>query len=107
MNNLHQNLKYTVDNSKNGELVFLDMTIFFDGKYHIKHYKKPSASKVLTNFKSETPKKYKISSLMGSIYRVNDTTSNENELEKGLNDLKINFINNGYPKNLVNEKVTE
>ena len=44
---------------------------------------------------------------MGSIYRVNDTTSNENELEKGLNDLKINFINNGYPKNLVNEKVTE
>ena len=107
MNNLHQNLKYTVDSSKNGELVFLDMTIFFDEKYHIKHYKKPSASKVLTNFKSETPKKYKISSLMGSIYRVNDTTSNENELENGLKDLKMNFINNGYPINLVNEKVTE
>ena len=44
---------------------------------------------------------------MGSIYRVNDTTSNENELEKGLKDLKMNFINNGYPINLVNEKVTE
>ena len=70
--------------------------------YHIKHFKKPFASNVLTNFKNKTPKKYKISSLMGSIYRVNGTASNKKELEKGFDDFKINFVNNGYPKNLLN-----
>jgi hypothetical protein len=54
MNNLHPNLVYTKDEPINGEMTFLDMTIYFDKKYELKHYKKPQASKVLTNFKSET-----------------------------------------------------
>jgi hypothetical protein len=84
------------------------MTIFYEkGKYELKHYKKPQTSKVLTNFYSETPKNYKISSLMGSIYRINDTTSNENELKNGLKELKNNFVNNGFPVSLINEKINQ
>ena len=55
------------------------MTIFKNNNiYELRNFKKPSASKVLTNFCSETPNKYKLSSLIGSIYRPNDTCTNEN-----------------------------
>ena len=65
MNNLHATLKYTVEEPLNNALIFVDMTIFLEnGKYELKNYKKPQAFKVLTNFHSETPKNYKISSLM-------------------------------------------
>jgi hypothetical protein len=42
---------------------------------------------------------------MGSIYRINDTTSDENELKNGLKELKNNFVNNGFPVSLINEKI--
>jgi hypothetical protein len=73
MNNLHSNLVYTKDEPINDEMTFLVMIIYFDKKYELKHHKKPQASKVLTNFKSE--------------------------------NLKTNFINNDYPRSLVNEKI--
>ena len=77
MNNQHENIKFTLEEQKNFELNFLDMTIFKNKNiYELKNYKKPSASKVLTNFNSETPNKYKLSSLIGSIYRANDTCTN-------------------------------
>ena len=41
----------------------------------IKNCKFP-ASKLLTNYNSETPNKQKLSSLMGSIYIPNDTCTN-------------------------------
>ena len=63
----------------------MDISIFYNGQYHLTHYKKPTSSNVLPNFHSETPTTYKISSLIGSIYRINDTTSNDNELKKSLN----------------------
>ena len=44
---------------------------------------------------------------MGSIYKVNDTTSHKIELKKGLENLKTHFINNGYPRSLVDEKIKE
>jgi restriction endonuclease S subunit len=73
----------------------------------LKHYKKPTSFNVFNNLNSETPKTFKISSLIGSIYRINVTTSNDNELKKGLNELKNNFINNIYPKTWIEQKVTE
>ena len=77
INNQHENIKFTLEEQKNFELNFLDMTIFKNKNiYELKNYKKPSASKVLTNFYSETPNKYKLSSLIGSIYRANDTCTN-------------------------------
>ena len=60
---------------------------------------------MLTNFNSETPNKYKLSSLIGSIYRANDTCTNESELNKTLDELTTNFQNNGYPVSLIKNKI--
>jgi hypothetical protein len=78
INNLHKGLKFTINEPINKNLVFLDTCIFLkNNQYEIKNYRKPTASNVVTNFqKSETPIKYKISTLVGSIYRANDTCSN-------------------------------
>ena len=60
---------------------------------------------MLTNFNSETPNKYKLSSLIGSIYRANDTCTNESELNKTLDKLTTNFQNNGYQVSLIKNKI--
>ena len=60
---------------------------------------------MLTNFNSETPNKYKLLSLIGIIYRANDTCTNESELNKTLDELTTNFQNNGYPVSLIKNKI--
>ena len=49
--------------------------------------------------------KYKISARVGSIYRANDTCSNEEDLSLTLKNLETQFLNNGYPKSLITEKI--
>ena len=80
-------LKFTIERMSNNSLVFLDTSIYIDsaGILQLKKYKKPSASEVVLNFsKSITPTKYKISTLVGEIYRCNNTTTTEKDLNFAL-----------------------
>ena len=78
------------------------------GVLQLKKFKKQSASDVILNFsKSVTPTKYKISTLVGEVYRCNNTTTTEKELNNALKDLKTIFLKNGYPENLINNKISE
>ena len=94
----------------NNSLIFLDTEIYVDdnGILQFKKYQKPSASDVILNFsKSITPKKYKISTLSGEIFRCNYTNTTDIEREKALKKLKIKFLKNNYPEKLINTKITE
>ena len=87
--------------------MFLDTCIFLkNNQYEIKNYRKPTASNVVTYFrKSETPIKYKISTLVGSIYRANDTCSNPEDLNLTLKNLEKRFVSNGFPQGMISEKI--
>ena len=82
INNLHKGVNFTINELTNNNLVYLNTSIFIkNGQFEFKNYRKPTASNVVTNFKkSEISLKYKISALVGSIYRANDTCSNEEDL---------------------------
>ena len=92
------------------KLPFLDTEIFIDENdiIQLRFYKKPTASDVKLNFQqSVTPMKYKISTLVGEIYRAARCTTIDSEREKALNDVTETFIKNGYPPNLIRKKIKE
>ena len=89
---------------------FLDTDIFIDENdiIQLKFYKKPTASDVKLNFRhAVTPMKYKISTLVGEIYRAARCTTTIPEREKALSDVTETFTRNGYPPNLIRKKINE
>ena len=107
MNNFDRMLKFTVEKTKNGELNFLDTTIFSDenGILQLKTYIKPSASEVKVNFQdSICPKKYQISTLVTDLHRCFNTCTTELELNKSLNVMGQIYEKNGFPRKLIQEK---
>ena len=110
MNNFDENLEFVAQPMLNNSLIFLDTEIYVDahGILQLKQYSKPSASDVILNYtKSVTPKKYKISTLCGEIFRCNHTTSTFEDREVALNKLKIKFLKNNYPEKLINQKISD
>ena len=101
---------FTVENIQDNLLPFLDTTIYLDSDntLQLKFYKKPTASEVKGNLKhSVTPMKYKMSTLVGEIYRVVRCTLTDHDREEALKDLTELFIRNAYPKTLVLNKIKE
>ena len=110
MNSFDIDLKFTYEKMTKNNLVFLDTSVYSDtnGILQLKHYKKPSDSGGVLNFaKSVTPIKYKLSTLSGEIYRCNNTTTTDKNLDNALNNLKKRFIKNGYPEKMIIKKITE
>ena len=53
------------------------------------------------------PKKYKISTLKGEIHRCSHTNTTKIDLEIALQNLKKQFLNNNYPKRLIEAHIEE
>ena len=110
MNQFDHLLSFTVEKMVENKLPFPDTEIFIDHDdiIQLRFYKKPTASDVKLNFKhSTTPMKYKISTLVGEIFRAARCTTTDNEREIALNDVKETFLKNGYPLYLINRKIKE
>ena len=102
MNNFDSMLKFTFEKSVNGELNFLDTTIFEDtnGKLELKTYIKPSASDVKVNFReSISPTKYKISTLVTDLHRCFNTCTTEKGLDEALNNMAHIYEKTAFPEN--------
>ena len=92
---------------KNHRLPFLDTEIrLINNKYELFHYQKPSKSDCLGHFtKNIAPRSHKISLLTGELNRINNSCTSEEALTEGLEKAKIKFLKNGYPSNLIDEKI--
>ena len=102
MNNFDSMLKFTIEKTVNGELNFLDTTIFEDtnGKLELKTYIKPSASDVKVNFRESTsPTKYKISTLVTDLHRCFNTCTTEKGLDEALDNMAHIYEKTGFPEN--------
>ena len=110
MNNFDSMLKFTFEKSVNGELNFLDTTIFEDtnGKLELKTYIKPSASDVKVNFRESTsPTKYKISTLVTDLHRCFNTCTTEKGLDEALDNMAHIYEKNGFPRKLIKGKIKD
>ena len=71
-------------------------------------YRKPQSSENLLNFKKAvSPKSNKISTLVGELYRCNNTTSTPEALNRALSVTKNIFLKNQYPLKLIDQKISE
>lgn len=86
---------------KNNKQVFLDTVVVnTNGNLHLEMYRKPQASETLLNFKNGVaPKSQKISTLIGEIYRCQNTTTTPEALELALNTTKKFLLKISIPKN--------
>ena len=103
-------LNFTVEKMTDDKLVFLDAQIYLDDKniFQFRKYRKTSGSDFLIDFKSSVmPKKYKISILIGEIHRCSHTNTTLIELEIALQNLKKQFLNNNFPKRLMEAHIDE
>ena len=94
----------------NNKLNFLDTQVYISDKNipEFRKYRKESASDVIINFKkSVTPRKYKISTLSGDIFRCNYTNTTPENREKVLNELTDLYIKNEYPRRLIENTIKE
>ena len=96
MNKFDPMLKFTVENMSEDKLNFLDTTVCFeDNELILDQYRKPESTDCLINFKKGvSPKSYKISTLIGEIYRARNCTTTEKGLNRALETVRNQFIKN-------------
>ena len=107
-NKFDKDLKWTVEEMKNGKLTFLDTEITLEeSALNLYQYRKPNSDS-LTNYKfSVAPKAYKNGLISGEVHRANNCTSTEKSLDVALENLEKILEKNAYPKKLVKEKIRE
>ena len=102
INKKHVNLKFTKEESNNGKLDFLDVTINTNNELVTSVYHKPTFTGLLTNFRSFVPLDYKIkliTTLVDRAYKINNTW-------KGF-DVDVKKIFNYLSRNLFPQRVIE
>ena len=107
MNNFDPFLKFTSEEMHNNCIKFLDTNVIIsNNKLELKQFFKHD--NVVINYKKAvSPLQYKNSCLIGEIYGANNSTSNNNNRELALLNLKNTFLNNAYPEKLINSKINE
>ena len=70
LNKFDKNLAFTINSMENSEIIFLDTSVVQNRhSLHLEQFRKSNSSYCMVNFKkSITPKRYKISALVGELY---------------------------------------
>ena len=99
LNNLHPNLKFTIEREKNFSLPFLDMLILHDpdGRLSSTWYCKKTDTGLLMNFHALAPVKYKRSVVTGIIHRIFRACSSWRLIHESFEKAKKVLENNQYP----------
>lgn len=105
-NRWDQNLKFTLEQSSNNSLNFLDLTITIKPPtitFNI--YRKPNTTTHTIESNSTHPTKHKISKFRFLIDRLLTTPLNKTNYGKEINYIKKLAIENGYNKQLINKLI--
>ena len=109
LNSVNKNFQFKIEHSNNLKLNFLDSTIFFDQKTNLismKHYKKESKSDVLSNYEASTsPKSHLNNCIIGSVNRITQASTDEENIKISINKLKLKLRKNSYPEKLIKNKI--
>lgn len=104
MNNMHNNIKFTLEMEENNSLNFLDLTITkLNNQHKFAIYRKPSTSDVIIHADSCHPDRYKKSFFNAMTYRILRTPLQPHDIQKELNILRQIATANGYEIGLVDK----
>ena len=102
INNLHPNLKFTVEFEENSQLPFLDMIILNNkGTLSSRWYRKPTDTGLTLNFHALSPLKYKKSVVSSFIYRIFRASSDWTQFHAGLTEALETLNCNQYPESFI------
>ena len=107
INNVHPNLKFTVEQENNNSIPFLDMKITRShGKLSSTWYSKSTDTGLTMNFHALAPIKYKKSVVSGMVYRIFHACSTWENFHHSLVKAKTILENNQYPSSFY-ERIIE
>ena len=98
INDLHPNLKFTVEVEQEGKLPFLDMCIIYiNNSIESAWYTKSTDTGLTMNFHALAPRKYKRSVVQGFIHRIYWACSDWKHFHDGICQAKQTLERNQYP----------
>lgn len=101
-NNVHSNIKFTIETNINNELPFLDMLLkIIDGRVYTSVYRKPTHTDRYLNYKSNHPPHVKNGVIKNLVHRASLHGSSFQEIE----NIKKAMIANDFPPKRVDRIV--
>ena len=106
INAAHPNLRFTMEVSSSA-LPFLDVSVVIkNDAYDIKVYRKPTNTGVLMHYESTAPLRWKKALVRCLLRRAMTLSSNYDNFISETQNIKSNFLNNGYPAKFVETELT-
>ena len=110
INSCHPSINFTMDKEQDCKLSFLDVNIERTSTetcstFVTSVYRKPSFSGLGTSFYSFVPFMYKINAIFTLVHRAFQLSSNYHLLHVELNYLRNFFAHNGFPRQLIENKI--
>lgn len=108
INSWDEKLKFTME-KMGSSLVYLDTEIFLQAeRLEFKRFRKRGLKTVFSNFeKSLISKKYLICNIFNQLHKERDCSSTDEIFKNGLKILRTIFLNNSYPRSLLDKKINE
>ena len=98
INNLHPNLKFTIEYEKDGKIPFLDMLLIHkENRIESTWYCKPTDTGLVMNFQALAPKRYKRGVVSGFIHRIHRACSTWENFHTSMIKAKEILEKNQYP----------
>ena len=99
-------LKFTYEESQNGQLPFLDiLTIYNNDNFSSRVYVKPTDAGICLNGNSECPDRYKETVILNYVKRAWTTCSSYEYFENELLRVKQLLVNNSYSNKLIDKTI--
>ena len=101
INNLHQNIKFTMEEESNGELAFFDTSLKWNnGEISVLVYRKPSHTDQYSSHHQTSCKESVVSSLFNRAYSI---ITNKDDLYKENARIKQVLKENGYQESFISK----
>ena len=102
INNLYQNIKFTMEEESNGELAFLDTLLKRDnGEISVLVYRKPTHTDQYLHYSSHHQTSCKESVVSSLFNRAYSIIKNKDDLDKENTRMKQVLKENGYQKSII------
>jgi hypothetical protein len=106
LNNLHKNLKFTLEEENNKSLNFLDLTISRTAdKLQFKIYRKPTTSSQTIHNESHHPQSHKLAAYHSFVSRLLAIPMSDNDYKEEINTIKYIAVSNGYKSKMVDKLI--
>ena len=104
INNLHQNIKFTMEEESNGELAFLDTLLKRDnGEISVLVYRKPTHTDQYLHYSSHHQTSCKESVVSSLFNRAYSIITNKGDLDKENTRIKEVLKENGYQESIISK----